>query len=323
MISTLHSNVKDICVLTWNFTNVCNFSCEYCPDDLHNGTSGFPEFDDALYFVSQLADKHEAIYMELLGGETTLWPKLIPFLVELKKITNIVVEINTNGSRTNSWWNRYCNADLHMNTLLNFSYHAAFCDPDLYYSNLEIVSNQHSVVSNFMLDPKYFDKTHSLFNRVKNNLAVDSLFKVLRENFHPTKLVSGYTDEMLDVIKNIPERNMYDRSKFLKESDNIVWPMKIFYNGEQINWQKLIVEKKHYFKGWQCSAGSKRFYINFNGDVFPCSQLMQYNPKIDSAHFLGNIKNRNVKILDSYMKCPVNYCPCKMDAIADKYYEEN
>ena len=321
-MNTVHSNVKNICVLTWNFTNMCNFACEYCPDELHSGTSGFPDYEDALYFVSQLADKHEHVYMELLGGETSMWPKLIPFLTELKKLTNIVVEINTNGSRTNAWWKRYCDSDLHMNSLLVFSYHAAFCNPDLFYSNLEIVSKEHSVVSNFMLDPNYFDKTYTLFDRVRNNLAVDSLFKVLRVNFHPTELIPGYTNEMLEIIKNVPERNMYDREKFPKQSDTVVWPMKIYYNGERINWQKLVVEKKHSFKDWQCGAGSKRFYINFNGDVFPCSQLMHYDIKVASENYLGNIKNRNVKILDSYITCPKDYCPCKMDAIVDKFYDK-
>jgi len=48
---------------------------------------------------------------------------------------------------------------------------------------------------------------------------------------------------------------------------------------------------------------------------------MHYDPTIDPTHYLGNIKDRNVKILDSYITCPVNYCPCKMDAIVDKFQE--
>tara|TARA_B110000240_G_scaffold191752_1_gene234803 strand:+ start:284 stop:1240 length:957 start_codon:yes stop_codon:yes gene_type:complete len=316
-MQTVHSNIKDVCVVTWNFTNMCNFACDYCPDELHNGSSGFPDYNNALNFLKRLADKHENIFIELLGGETTMWPKLIPFLKEVKKLANVVVEINTNGSRTNKWWNRYCDADLSMNSFLVFSYHAAFCDPDLFYSNLEIASKDHQVVANFMLDPKHWDKSYNLFTRSKE-LAIDSLFKVLRLNFHPSKLIDGYTEEMLEIIKSTDQSFKYNRNTHPKASEHLVWPMKIYYNGEQTHWQKLIVESNHKFKGWKCGAGSKRFYINFNGDAFVCSQLMHYDPKKAGKHYLGNL-DTDINILDNYITCPKDYCPCKMDAIVDKY----
>lgn len=316
-MQTVHSNIKDVCVISWNFTNMCNFACEYCPDELHNGTSGFPDYDRALNFLKRLADKHENIFIELLGGETTMWPKLIPFMMEVKKLTNVVVEINTNGSRTSKWWQRWCDADLATNSFLVFSYHAAFCDPDLFYNNLEIASKDHQVVANFMLDPNYWDKSYNLFERAKT-LPIDALFKVLRKDFHPSKLIDGYTDKMLEIIKNTDERYMYRRRDYPKPSDSLVWPMKIYYNGEPAHWQKFIVEGNHKFKGWKCAAGSKRFYINFSGDVFACSQVMSYDPSQAGKYYLGNINN-DIQILDEYITCPKDYCPCKMDAIVDKF----
>ena len=61
-----------------------------------------------------------------------------------------------------------------------------------------------------------------------------------------------------------------------------------------------------------------RFYINFNGDAFVCSQLMHYDPKKAREHYLGNL-DTDINILDNYITCPKDYCPCKMDAIVDKY----
>lgn len=302
-------------MVTWSFTNRCNFSCRYCPDDLHSNTSGFPDYDDALYFIKKLSEKNQHIGIELVGGETTLWPKLIDFLKEIKNYSDLFVVIQTNGSRTNNWWKRFCEADLHKNVTLHLSYHAAFCDPDLFYNNLETISEKHSVVSSFMVDPLHFEKVYNLFNRVKTNLPVDCFFKVLRDKFHSENLLSDYDDETLKFLKSIPEIYYYDRKEFPKESDKIIWPTKIFLNDKLVNWQQIVLTKQHSFKGWNCSAGSKRFFINFDGDIFPCSrfQLPEYRYKI------GNIKERDINILDSHLVCPIDFCPCKFDALANKF----
>lgn len=316
-MQTIHSNVKDICMVTWSFTNMCNFSCRYCPDDLHSNTSGFPNYDDALFFIKTLAEKNQKIGIELIGGETTLWPKLINFLTEIRNYSDIFIIIQTNGSRTNTWWRRFCEAELHNNVTLNLSYHAAFCDPELFYSNLEIVSKKHSVVSSFMVDPIHFEKVYSLFEKVKSNLPIDCYFKVLREKFHSEQLLSEYDIKTLEFLKSVPEIHYYDRKKFPKESDNIVWPTKIYFNNQLANWQQILINKHHSFKGWQCSAGSKRFFINFDGDVFPCSSFQLPNYR----RILGNIKEKNVNILEKYLTCPIDFCPCKFDALAYKFKE--
>lgn len=317
----VYCNIENVCAITWSFTNKCNFACSYCPDHLHNGTVGFPDYDYALQFVTEVAKHHDHVHIELLGGEPTLWPKLILFLTELKQYPNIVIELSTNGGRTTNWWKKYCKADLHLNTLLGLSYHAAWCDPDLFYNNLAVLSEKHNVVANFMVDPAHFSKTYDLFMKVRDTLAVDCLFKVLRDQFHPSKLIDGYTDEMLDVIKNVPERNLYDRRQYIKSADKIQWPTKIIVNGERRNFQQMVIAGEHTFKGWKCGAGSKRFYIDFAGDVWPCTTI-PHQVENKEIYRLGNINNKDIKILTDYIVCPVQYCPCKLDAVIDKFKED-
>ena len=45
---------------------------------------------------------------------------------------------------------------------------------------------------------------------------------------------------------------------------------------------------------------------------------MHYDPKKAREHYLGNL-DTDINILDNYITCPKDYCPCKMDAIVDKY----
>lgn len=309
----------DFCIVGWNFSNVCNFSCAYCPDELHNGSYKFPDPQSTLNvldFIKRVSKDNEKVYLELIGGEVTLWPELIEFLKEIKSFSNVFSVILTNGSRSEKWWKKFSDSELHMNTMLAFSCHFAFCSLDSYYRNLEIVSKNHLVTNSFIMDPKYFSKFPkilNLFKKIKDNLPVDCVFKVVRDKMHSSRLAEGYTKEMLDVIRNSSYK--YNRSDFpYKPADKLTWPMDIYIDGKKAHWQTVLVKKEHRFKGWKCLAGTKRFIIDFNGDVFPCNEMRE------ERYFLGNVfKKGVVKILNKHIVCAADYCPCKTDAIIPKY----
>lgn len=294
--------------ITWNFTSMCNFSCTYCPEYLHDNSYGFPDYADAVNFVRKISERGDPIFFEILGGETTLWPKLQKFLVEIIKINpRIVVEINTNGSRTRNWWTRFTKCNLQDNVVLNFSYHAAQCDADLFYDNLKIVSEAgYTVCANYMLDPEKFYVSKKLYEKTVVNLDVDTNMRVLRPDFDSEKLIDGYTPEMLKII----EKTNDDTKGKAHDSE---WNMDIYYDGERVNWQKKIIDKEHSFQFWRCSAGSRRFFIKMDGEIYPCSELI-LNPL---GRSLGNINN--FKILDDLITCPAEYCACKVDALAYKH----
>ena len=288
---------------------MCNFACEYCPDYLHDGKFGFPDYEDALYFVKQVCKDNDDIFFEILGGETTMWPKLTKFLVEvIEHKPSILIEINTNGSRTNRWWNKFVELGLQKNVVFNFSYHAAFCDPDLFYSNLKIASEAgYAVVANYMLDPVNFDKSKSAYEKTLT-LDVDTNMRVLRPDFESDKLIDGYTDEMLEYIK---------KSNEIKGNGNIKndpgWSTKIFFDNEATNWQEKIIKGEHSFTFWSCSAGSKRFFVGLDGEIYVCSELNR-----QKKYYLGNINNRDFKPLKENITCPAKFCACKIDALALK-----
>jgi len=74
-------------------------------------------------------------------------------------------------------------------------------------------------------------------------------------------------------------------------------------------------------------AGNKRFFVNFNGDVWPCSLLCRQGIDVsdEMEFYLGNIYNENrdesedIQILDEHISCPKDYCACKPDAATPKY----
>ena len=314
---------SDNCIVTWQLSNVCNFSWSYCPEYLHNGSYKYPDdITNVLRFFKKLSEKNKSVYIEILGEKPTLWSELISFLSELKKLSNVIVEINTNGSRSEKFWKKYCSAELEMIALLSFSCHSAFCEPNIFYKNLEIVSEKHNVVGAFMLYPKHFARIKKLFEKVKKELPVDCHYRLIRDCFHPSRFIEGYNEEMLEALK---KDSIYDRKTFsYKKSDGIKW-YDICVDGRKVHWQSILFNKGHKFKNWKCAAGNKRFFINFNGDVWPCSLLcrQEINATDETEFYLGNIYNKKegegIQILDEYISCPKDYCACKADAATPKY----
>ena len=306
----------DTVVITWKFTTTCNFACEYCPPSLHDGRYGFPDFSAAVRFLKQLASSNKKIYVDLLGGETTLWPKLIDFMTEIKNISNnIIIQISTNGSRTNAWWKRYCNANVEMNSVLHFTYHPASIDDELFYKNLALVSEKHFTICSLMLDVKHIDKTIAFFERIKSTLPVDCVYKMIRPLFDHN-IDNMYTEKNLEKIRSHNHRFFYNRTKFSKTS-NIIGeslPTKLFLNGEQKDFGKMLINKEHEFTGWSCSAGQKRFIIGEDGSVFPCHPLYG-----KAKYRLGNINDTSVALLNDHIICPESYCSCLLDAAIGKF----
>ncbi len=346
-VNRIHSRLRgykpeELVYITWNFTTTCNFACRYCPTELHDGEYGFPEYDRALNFFKMLKEqlpKRCYITIELLGGEPTMWPKLIEFLVAMRDLflngeQKICLMVDTNASRTNRWFEKLRDAKLWDVAVVNSSFHADFCDPDLYFSNLEIISHTYQTNANLMLDPKHFWKVVDLIKRIKGKIPVDYATKCLRPNLGTHELIDGYTEEMLEWIHD--ERlgmNNYSRGQFNVKGANIGWPMEVQGDHERVHWQSVLVNQQHSFKGWKCSAGSRRFYIQPNGDIYPCSQLIRVHKKEGEArkfitdddaikpsmHLMGNINKDNFKIYDKYIPCPVEWCSCKIDVVADKH----
>jgi len=92
--------------IEWVVSNVCNYKCSYCREDLYGGSSGQPHYEKALEFFDYI---HREVQpgpklLNLTGGEPTVWPRLIPFLNELD--SSYYFQLTTNGSRTVNWWNK-------------------------------------------------------------------------------------------------------------------------------------------------------------------------------------------------------------------------
>ena len=73
------SNEPMIAMITLEISNKCNYACSYCPPDIHNGTHDWLDLDACMRFFKELSLTHERVYINLTGGEPTMWPRLQEF----------------------------------------------------------------------------------------------------------------------------------------------------------------------------------------------------------------------------------------------------
>lgn len=303
--------------IAWSFSSMCNQACWYCPEFLHDNKVPFPEYDDAMYLIDLVYEKNEEVIIEISGGEPTLWPKLTRFLrAAIEKYPNLTIQVDTNGSRTNKWWERFTSFNFQNNLWFNFAHHAEQCDIDLFYENTRIASEAgYSCTVNFMLDPPYFDIQRKYYEKARDNLNAYVCMKTLRPGFDADKIIDGYTDEMFEIIK---ESHTYVQHQVLDNAPSVNDDLRIFYDGKLRNYQDEIINKRNSFTFWHCQAGTKRVVITIDGNVYPCFELSKVFGNEGPTYCLGNIKERNVNLKDDGIICPASYCGCLPDALVYK-----
>jgi len=330
---------NELVYITWTLTSTCNFSCSYCPEELHDKEYKFPAYEGAINFIGTLITtlpKNAYINLAITGGEPSMWPKLVEFLKAVETMfksttQKIVIQIDTNLSRTNRYWQDFVSHNLGHFVVLHPSYHADEMkhNDELFYDNLEIISQEHLVNASFLLEPKNFDHITNLIKRINATLPVDTMIVPIRDNFKHD-INDDYTPEQLEYITDLGKnRFFYKGQKYGKDRDaEPSWPQQVYYNHKKINFLEIIAKKQHSFKGWKCSAGSRRFFIEPNGDVYPCSKLISPRIMVDGKrkfasdrtdkNFMGNINEGSFEPLKDYITCPENWCPCRFDVLAEK-----
>ena len=67
---------NDWFLVSWTLSNKCNYRCEYCPDILHNGSTGQPRWETVERFIKNLKVNKD-ICFRISGGEPTYWKHFI------------------------------------------------------------------------------------------------------------------------------------------------------------------------------------------------------------------------------------------------------
>jgi len=294
----------------WVMSNVCNFKCSYCAPILFDGSSGFPDVNDAIEFWNFV---HTDInsnnkMLTLSGGEPTLWPKLAEFFNGLDK--SWYTAIVTNASRTLRWWNKFLEdcTNLHRVTI---SIHLEFADVDHIIEVCKLLHNRCQTTVLVLFDNSKIEYARQVAEKVKSfDLNISLKIKPITENWGTGKSIE-YNKEDLDFIKTFRYEHMS------KDLANIPVAAHLYVDEEykSINYaHEMIAKNINSFRGWKCEAGSKRLVVWHDGNVYgaQCHTAKQIP--------LGNIKDKKIKQMTSII-CQNDFCNCIPDLRIPKWKE--
>jgi MoaA/NifB/PqqE/SkfB family radical SAM enzyme len=295
IINSIENDAPTTCSVAWEISNKCNYSCWYCPENLHSGTSGWPDFEKTLDFFNILSQKNEYVHISIIGGEPTLWPKLSDFLQNIQE--NVFVDIVTNGSRTLAWWEK--NKFILNRHRVIISFHVNTANENHVFLVANLLKSAGIICYIFlMLDPKHEKRLNKFAEILKNN-KINYSFKAIFPNYKG--IIMDYTEDQKNAIAN----NRFVSS----ETKEFIRPNEIIVNDKIITTpSKLVIDNFNNFFGFSCMIGSKRFYINYSQEIFAgsCKVLK-----------LGTLSN--YKLLNKSVICPRKACTCLDDIRTHKW----
>ena len=292
----------ECCLVTLFISDVCNYKCSYCSEEHNGGAFGWPkDWTPYIDFINACKKEHKNVYVEILGGEPSVWPKFVEF-VETISDERVFVEFGSNGGRTLRYWKSFPK----LRAWMFHSWHYEFADDDHFCAVTEIMQDKVCISVPLMVTPENFDRSVALYDRLKQyNIEITP--KLTRLTIS-SKEYFPYTQDQLDWITNSYHNKM--------PPFGIDWeiPRNLHFNGVKKKFMKVLADKEHNFFGWTCRAGTLKFYIDIDGTIKRCTKNV-----IGDDGPVGNIFAYDYKIDNGTVICDKTACTCKLDAVVEKW----
>jgi organic radical activating enzyme len=298
-------------IVDWTMTNVCNYSCEYCPKITHDGSYGWPSLDSIDYTTKTLqahyGQKRNLEYI-LLGGELAIWKKL-PEAIKIIKSNSPSCHIKfiTNGVMPVDYWK---NIGPKITSAV-FSYHPTQVkDVKKFVQSVNALDNEYKTIL-VLAWPDVWDKVLADRQYIIDNVDnFTSLELKIVDNRYQTVANSTveYTSEQLEFIDQNRKVSKFKKSMY-KPSYTYLDSNKL----QEVTGQ-LLVDKQNNFKGWSCGIGVDKITLDANGSIRRGSGCM-----LGSDENFGNWKEMAINFLpNDFVVCPYDSCWCMPDLMATK-----
>jgi organic radical activating enzyme len=298
MISYENPDKENWFLVSWTLSNKCNYRCSYCPDHLHNGSTGQPEWTTVERFIKNFSKPGKELCYRLSGGEPTHWKHFID-MAKLVKECGHTFSFMTNGSQGVDY---YKEIDNYIDGMI-ISYHPEYADT----KHIIEVANSMScpVALNLMMVKEQFDSLIAIAKDIFDNTDRLAIWpKVVLDKSNPdhiTNKPSEYTSSQLDVLQNWPY--------FRKIDDSTLHRGNILLDGEKTDANKLILNDLNRHMNWQCYGGIDMINIDMWGNMYR-SDCQQGGP-------LGNIERYMTPTIP--IICKTDTCNC----LSDIYLRKN
>jgi organic radical activating enzyme len=332
---------RDIFTVSWLLGRFCNYRCSYCWPYARSNTKDHRPTELCLLTIDEIKRQardngFNSFHFSLSGGEPTFHPGYLDILEHLANDVNNTnytsIHMTSNCSRKMDWFEIYVKhaAQFHRASI-TASYHrehlntpekiSEFADKLDFCQKWDV-----QVTINMVMVPEWFDKIYEEALYFHNR----GINVTLKPQSDPTasKIVDGYTDEMLKKLWNGMPQRAYTETKatITRPKSNFQLPKEIFEKDDKSVPQHFQIEledkfgKKWYldqaerfnsfnfnkFKGWNCNAGYQGIIIREPDGSIKRSYSCHDKP-------LGNIET-GFKLFNSAALCITESCVSSADS---------
>ena len=342
---------RDMFTVSWLLGRFCNYRCSYCWPYARSDKKDHRPTHLCLLTIDEIKKQarergFNSFHFSLSGGEPTFHPGYLDILKHLADDTPNTnytsVHMTSNCSRNMKWFEQYAEtvAPFHRASI-TASYHREHVNTQEkreQFADKLCFSQEHDiqVTINQVMVPEWFDELYEESLYFHNR----GINVTLKPQSDPTasKVVSGYTDEMLEKLYNgMPQRGFTEKkNKYVERPvpEFLRAPDPIYQNFDQENVpQHFQVEFKdsnnkewymdqaerfnafnfNKFNGWECSSGYRSIIIREPDGSIKRSYSCHDKP-------LGNIET-GFKLFDKAEKCISPTCVSSADSKIPKRAE--
>lgn len=304
--------------IEWKLHNVCNYDCVYCFGGNKDGSTRWVSLDKYKEQVHALvkASEGKPIWIQLTGGEPTLFPELMELLEYIKSF-GIYVSIATNGSRTIRWWKEASEKNLIDNLIITF--------------HSDTVKDSSHIIEVLNLFQDRPTRTICLITHTFESF--DWAFKAQQELVESTgavvlikpmralnkEMVDDYTADQTNQmkLKNMVFGKFFDSKKQMNVPANLVVEnqLTVTYNDdstEHVDTFTLVKNRENKFQNWLCDTGRDYMFID-GEDIYRGSCRIGGSKKITDI---------DLSFTDDFIPCTLDHCFCAVDLLSTKINPE-
>ena len=286
-MATLHS-LRTLAI-QWQIGNECNFKCDYCHSDYHDGSNPYISFElfNTVFNNIDKSTSHDSVIIEFQGGEPTLCLPVKDKLTE-ESSGRFKYLITTNACADLAWWQ----GAMHNLAGVTLAYHPGNIDNNHFLSVLDLlrISNiQYSITIN--APPNKWAEAVNMYEKLQDDPHV--VLKALFANHAKgNNIFLDYNKEQWDYYTAV---NNIETETAQPLASQIQWVEQHLYNN---------------YKGHLCWAGIDQIVIDYFGYV--------YRGWCHAHGSLGNIHTEPVQLDTKPKVCPYYICKNAFDREAKK-----
>jgi organic radical activating enzyme len=293
--------------MIWQITTACTYACDYCPKELHEGSSKNINLDELEEFLDKFKDREFTI--NFTGGEPTIHPQFLDILKILKR-RNIKVISDTNLSRSLRFYEEAGPLVDNWCVTLHPSEHIFDA------AKINALSQVSYTVVYVMMDPRHWDKAMSWWTTLQSMSRLKIIVLKPLSNWSNSGWYYKHTEEQQEFYNTTPPIYTFSQQEIAELSEQYTWLKEL---GSTVTWNdgtetaididQLMKQDLHKFKGWRCEAGNEVIVIEPGCHVSLATC---------GTRHLGHWTTFDISQLEQSFVCPRDYCHCGIDIKATK-----